>query len=328
MSRAEQTELIIQRVLPSIRQHQCSQPKLDPRAFVLGITGLQGSGKSTLASSIVESLNNVHACRAIEVSLDDFYLTQADRQRLDQNNTLLKTRGQPGTHDVRLARLILDQFVSADKRANAQQELAINEFEVSIPVFDKSLHSGCGDRLPRNLWKTVPRDPPVQVLVFEGWCLGFTPCTNDEMEKRWMAAKKQRCRQLESSTLADSRFSTSTLSEHSLEDLVSVNRNLEGYCHSFMGPQHLDFLVHLDTEDLSNVYTWRMQQEKALRLAKGTSMMDDEVITFVKGYMPSYEMYLGDLRTGFFKDRDPNAQNKELHILLDLPRNIVQMRTI
>jgi D-glycerate 3-kinase len=28
----------------------------------------------------------------------------------------------------------------------------------------------------------------------------------------------------------------------------------------FMGPQHFDYLVHLDTDDLVNVYEWRIQQ--------------------------------------------------------------------
>jgi pantothenate kinase-related protein Tda10 len=42
-------------------------------------------------------------------------------------------------------------------------------------------------------------------------------------------------------------------------------------------------LVHIDAVDTLFVYEWRLQQERALRKAKGTGMKDKQVIEFVNG---------------------------------------------
>lgn len=45
----------------------------------------------------------------------------------------------------------------------------------------------------------------------------------------------------------------------------------------------LDAFVHIDAEKTTYVYDWRLQQEAALRTAKGTGMTDEQVINFVNG---------------------------------------------
>ena len=43
---------------------------------------------------------------------------------------------------------------------------------IRLPVFDKSLFGGQGDRLP----SAGPLiQPPLDVVLFEGWCVGFCP---------------------------------------------------------------------------------------------------------------------------------------------------------
>jgi pantothenate kinase-related protein Tda10 len=42
-------------------------------------------------------------------------------------------------------------------------------------------------------------------------------------------------------------------------------------------------LVHIDAVDTLFVYEWRLQQERALRKAKGTGMKDKQVVEFVNG---------------------------------------------
>jgi D-glycerate 3-kinase len=75
-----------------------SQPAARPR--IVGIAGSQGSGKSTLARIVVEHFRE-QGISATSVSLDDFYLTQAERVALaDAVHPLLRTRGVPGTHDT------------------------------------------------------------------------------------------------------------------------------------------------------------------------------------------------------------------------------------
>jgi D-glycerate 3-kinase len=169
-------------------------------------------------------------------------------------------RGQPGTHDVELAEWFFSQFTTETVPK-----------QIVIPIFDKSLFDGNGDRLPSSLWKHVEAGPPVDVVVFEGWCLGFLPLPTDDLQRRWSDA-------IESRTLENAK----TLSNHSLEDLIFVNENLAIYCANFMGPQHLDCLVSLDALNLFDVYMWRQQQEDMLRRMKGTAMTDEQVIKFGK----------------------------------------------
>ncbi|MEX1032459.1 MAG: hypothetical protein WDZ30_03795, partial [Cellvibrionaceae bacterium] len=93
---------------------------------ILGIVGAQGSGKSTLAGLLAMLLNRVHGLRTVAVSLDDFYLTRAQRQRLaEEIHPLLITRGVPGTHDLPLAMGTLDTLLAQPG-------------EATIPGFDKS----------------------------------------------------------------------------------------------------------------------------------------------------------------------------------------------
>ncbi|PYH88174.1 hypothetical protein BO71DRAFT_436003 [Aspergillus ellipticus CBS 707.79] len=93
-----------------------------------------------------------------------------------------------------------------------------------------------------------------------------------------------------------------------------VRRHLFGHspivC-MFMGPEHLDCLIHLDTDDLANVYRWRLQQEHALHRARNQGMTDAEVVAFVQGYMPAYELYLDTLRTGIFHALPGEPQDRK-----------------
>src|SRR6185437_8649015 len=76
--------------------------------LVLGLCGAQGSGKSILARSLADRFAS-RGRRVAVLSLDDLYLTKAERSRLAQEvHPLLGTRGVPGTHDVALGLQILN----------------------------------------------------------------------------------------------------------------------------------------------------------------------------------------------------------------------------
>ena len=49
--------------------------------------------------------------------------------------------------------------------------------QVPIPRYDKSQQGGRGDRAPRDTWPVVRG--PVDVVLFEGWMLGFRPAGDD-----------------------------------------------------------------------------------------------------------------------------------------------------
>src|SRR5688572_25557618 len=122
------------------------------QALLVGVSGCQGSGKSTLASLLVLLLKELMGLNAINLSIDDFYLTHADRQMLARTvHPLLATRGVPGTHDIDLA---LETIAKLRGQGT-----------VAIPRFDKAVD----DRMPREQWPVVMA--PMDVIVLEGWCL-------------------------------------------------------------------------------------------------------------------------------------------------------------
>lgn len=120
---------------------------------IFGISGGQGAGKSTLAALLVAATEALGR-RAISLSLDDFYLTHAERQTLARTvHPLLATRGVPGTHDVPLACATLDALMAGES--------------CEVPVFDKSVD----DRAPGG--RRV--EGPLDLVIFEGWCVGAAP---------------------------------------------------------------------------------------------------------------------------------------------------------
>ena len=129
-------------------------------ALLVGVSGCQGSGKSTLASLLVLLLKEMMGLNAINLSIDDFYLTYADRQMLARTvHPLLATRGVPGTHDVDLA---LNTIASLREPGR-----------VAIPRFNKAVD----DRVPQEQWPVILA--PVDVIVLEGWCLAV-PAQQEE----------------------------------------------------------------------------------------------------------------------------------------------------
>ncbi|KAF2004061.1 P-loop containing nucleoside triphosphate hydrolase protein [Amniculicola lignicola CBS 123094] len=289
MSLDHNIRLALNLLIPKIKaqRQRSSQP------VILGITGLQGSGKSTWADRIVSLLTSEHELHTITISLDDLYNTHEDLVALRSTNTLYRTRGQPGTHDVALAA----KFFKDLKEYTGEDGSSLQ-----IPSFDKSRFNGEGDRAPEYEWPTINKKP--DVVVLEGWCLGFRPLSPSEVEAR--------------------RQTSSLLKQHRTEHLQEVNQNLAKYCEVFMGPQHFDFLIHIDTEDLQNVYTWRLQQEHALIRAKGSGMADAEVSAFIDLYMPGYLLYLDGLREGLFGEE----KEKQVRIVLDKGREVVKVNLL
>jgi D-glycerate 3-kinase len=280
----------LDKLLPRIQeQHQSSSNPIR-----LGITGLQGSGKSTWASKIVEILTSEHNLNTIAISLDDLYKTHADliaQREQDVNNKLYRTRGQPGTHDEQLAAKFFKEL--SEYRG---------EGDLKIPSFDKSSFNGEGDRASESQWPRISRKP--DVVVFEGWCVGFQPLPASSVEEKHALA-------------VAGKLPVNTPASHQISHLLQVNDNLKRYCDAFMGPQHFDFFIHIDTDDLRNVYTWRLQQEHKMIEVKGSGMSDEQVKAFVDGYMPSYELYLDTLRQGFFEDK-----GRMVRVVLDKSRSI------
>lgn len=160
-----------------------------PRALqVIGLSAPPGSGKSTLAAAMVAQARQ-QGLRAATLSLDDVYLTGAQRRQLAaQVHPLLTTRGPPGSHDLALALSVLDTL----QRGRP----------CPLPRFDKL----ADNPLPRSRWPLA--EAGLQLLVLEGWMLGVgaqaeaalaTPINTLEREhdadgrwRRWCNQRLQR----------------------------------------------------------------------------------------------------------------------------------------
>ena len=192
---------------------------------VFGICGLQGSGKSTLAAQLVVAARQA-GLAAATVSLDDFYLTAARRQALARDvHPLLATRGPPGTHDLALA---LETF-AALRRGRTRP----------LPRFDKA----GDDRLAPEHWADTPA--PLDLLVFEGWCLGVPAESED--------ALREPLNPLERDEDPDARW--------------------RRWCNTALARDYpalwaqVDMLWFLQPPGFETVHAWRGEQERMLQAA-------------------------------------------------------------
>lgn len=116
---------------------------------VIGLAGGQGTGKTTL-SSLIQTAGEAFGESIAVISLDDFYLTKAEREALArQVHPLLQTRGPPATHDTK-------------KLEETILKLAAGE-SVVVPVFNKGLDDREGER--------SIEDGSTRIVI-EGWCVG------------------------------------------------------------------------------------------------------------------------------------------------------------
>lgn len=199
--------------------------------LIVGINGCQGSGKSTLATFLTLYLSEIYGLNTANLSLDDFYLTKAERlKKAEEVHPLFATRGVPGTHDMQLLMDSLHHLVQ-------QKGTGL------LPSFDKSQD----DRIPKQQWQEI--ETPVDILILEGWCLGAT----DQPLSTLFEAKNQ----LELS------FDThATWRQHINYSLAKDFPNLN---------QAIDFWVMLKAPSFDNVFQWRLEQEQKLAQTHATN---------------------------------------------------------
>jgi D-glycerate 3-kinase len=215
----------------------------------IGVCGTQASGKSTLVAVVARLLERRGLSVAI-LSIDDLYLTRPERETLAARvHPLFVTRGPPGTHDVALGLEVLDSLRRPGLTA--------------LPRFDKAQDT----RKPREAWDVV--EGPVDVVLFEGWCVGARPQSSADLQAPVNA--------LERDLDPDGVWRR------------YANDALAGPYQTLFG--RLDQLVLLAAPSFDVVLAWRMEQERKLRerLARDggdltRSLSDEAVANFIAHY--------------------------------------------
>jgi D-glycerate 3-kinase len=215
------------------------------RAMVLGVCAPQGAGKSTLCSRLCALLGGSWL-RAASVSIDDFYLTRSEQIALSDThpgNRYLEVRGYPGTHDIPLATAVIDALVRAEKGR-----------VVRVPTYDKGAFEGAGDRAPEASWSEL--EGPLDVVLFEGWMLGFEPT--------------------QSSVLAGDR------------SLAECNELLRGYA---PWRSRVDHWLLMEGREVEYVLEWRVDSERARRARDGRGLSDEGARAYVERFLPAYRAW-------------------------------------
>ena len=129
--------------------------------LILGFSGGQGSGKTTVTGILKIILKKFFKRRIHVSSIDDFYKTLNDRNKMSHAiHPLLKTRGVPGTHDINLVK----NFFNIIKKKKFTK--------IKLPKFEKAKDN----RLKKKYWFNIKKKP--EIVILEGWCVGAKPQSN------------------------------------------------------------------------------------------------------------------------------------------------------
>lgn len=218
---------------------------------IIGINGAQGAGKTTFSKLLKVVLEQKFGMKVVQLSIDDFYLSRAAREELANSvHPLLRTRGVPGTHDVKMAESVLSSLSSA-------QDSSVT----IIPRFNKAMD----DPYPQSQWDRFVGRP--NVILFDGWFMGAV-----EQKETELLAPVNELEKLEDPYCIWRRYVNSQLKDNykSLFDKI-------------------DLLVMLKVSSFDKVYEWRLLQEEKLRIVTANKenkhvMSKDELVRFISHY--------------------------------------------
>jgi D-glycerate 3-kinase len=223
-----------------LAQSLAAQQQSIGRTFIQGLLGGQGTGKTTLGLVLKILLRHLGKT-FLSISLDDFYKTYADRQKLRERRPEIIWRGPPSTHDLDLGIQTLKQL----RDRNIAQP-----HPIAIPRFDKSLHNGAGDRIEPEI------SDGADIVLFEGWFVGMRPLPISAFRT----------------------FVPPILTECDREFALECNANLNNYLPLW---DYLDSLIVLAPEDYTDSLQWRLEAEHKLIASGKSGMNDVEINQFV-----------------------------------------------
>ena len=196
------------------------------RTLILGLSGSQGSGKTTVTGILQIILKKFFKKNIYTISIDDFYKTLRDRNRMSQQkHSLFKTRGVPGTHDINL---IKNFFISVKRKKFKK---------IKLPKFNKSID----DRSKKNYWHNINKRP--EIIILEGWCVGAKP-----------------------QIISSLRKPVNILERHEDKDLIwrkYANEKLKKEYKEVFAM--IDYFIFMKVPNFKIVFKWRLLQESKLR---------------------------------------------------------------
>lgn len=231
---------IAERYFVPLAERIYQQASSAAQPIIVGVNGCQGSGKSTVTDLLTLLLNEHYQCPTIGMSIDDFYLTQDQRQQLaEQVHPLFRTRGVPATHNTQ-------------QLYDTLNSLKNNQLPVSIPKFNKAIDNP----FAQDQWPVVKHK--VQVILFEGWCVAAPPQAESQLLQPVNNLERD-----EDSDAVWRSYANKKLAED-YQPLFSL----------------IDRLVMLKAPGFHTVLNWRLQQEHKLRERVSAEQGDDaEVMT-------------------------------------------------
>ncbi|EAU91584.2 D-glycerate 3-kinase [Coprinopsis cinerea okayama7 len=248
-----------------LKSHVLSQLDLRrERPLFVALQGPQGSGKSWVSGELQKELGKgTDALRVVVLSIDDLYLPHSGLVSFANSHThnrLLQGRGQPGTHDIGLGIEILSG-------------LKVGRDKVRLPRFDKSRFNGEGDRVPVEDSPVVEQPPRVDVVIVEGWCVGFRSLSDQELSARWETWEQERTKLEIPEELC------------TLRDIQEINESLKQYDALW---DFFDVFVQAGLglppsaaegrSRYSIIYQWRLEQEHYMKAKNGGIGMSDQAV--------------------------------------------------
>lgn len=196
------------------------------RTLILGLSGSQGSGKTMAAGILQIILKKFFKKNIYIISIDDFYKTLRDRNRMSQQkHSLFKTRGVPGTHDINL---IKNFFISVKRKKFKK---------IKLPKFNKSID----DRSKKNYWHNINKRP--EIIILEGWCVGAKPQNISSLRKPVNILERY-----EDKDLIWRKYANEKLKKEYKEVFAMI-----------------DYFIFMKVPNFKIVFKWRLLQESKLR---------------------------------------------------------------
>jgi len=221
--------------LPLLSQAYKSHNNFSNRK-IIGISALPGTGKTTLGKWL-EAISLKLNFKIAVISIDDFYLPSDEMKLAIMNNPWNVSRGFPGSHSVKL---MYEKLLNWKKNG-----------ELNVPVFDKSLRNGLGDR---SHWRSDNPD----LLIIEGWFLGIEPCSNKVNYQH---------------------LNSEALSPHESSYILNIQNNINKYLDVW---KLIDNIWHLKPLKFEYMNVWKINQEKEMFLRKGNALQNEKLSNFLR----------------------------------------------